>query len=505
MSAADIFVYRFSLTLKSQIARMRIFQFVIIGLVMLTPYFGKAQSGQLKAYIDQKNFFAPDAGTFLELHYQFVAYTLRFDTVPGGMQAKIAMGFAITDLKGDTVVQDRYVLASPIMRDSVIEDFFDIQRIALKPGKYSAYIELQDLVSKQPALTGKLDVDVPNLAENIQFSSIMVAEVASPSANQTPFTKSGYEIIPRISNFYGQELSKLPYYVELYHTNLYPDTIFGFRQRIINTNTNQEVDGFTRFVKMKTAPVIPVLRTVDLSKLPTGSYRLELDAVDRENKMLTTTSSYYFERINEIEMNMDIAQIVLDPAFQGSITEDSVAFFLGSLLPISRQAESRTILKLLKEKNPENQRKYIQQFWVQTAPDKTTEAWTNYKKQVLLVQSLYANNFQDGFETDRGRVYLQYGPPNNIMQRETSPTEYPYEIWYYDKIKMYSNKRFIFYNPDLVNNAYRLLHSDMIGELQNYKWQIALIKRDTPDSHVDDTNGGVERYGGNSNLYYRQY
>ena len=97
------------------------------------------------------------------------------------MQAKIAMGFAITDLKGDTVVQDRYVLASPIMRDSVIEDFFDIQRIALKPGKYNAYIELQDLVSKQPALTGKLDVDVPNLAENIQLSSIMVAEVATPS------------------------------------------------------------------------------------------------------------------------------------------------------------------------------------------------------------------------------------------------------------------------------------------------------------------------------------
>lgn len=79
---------------------------------------------------------------------------------------------------------------------------------------------------------------------------------------------------------------------------------------------------------------------------------------------------------------------------------------------------------------------------------------------------LYGNNFQDGFETDRGRVYLKYGAPSTHVVRENSPSEYPYEIWTYNKIGKYSNKRFVFYNPDLTNGAYRLLHSDVLGELK---------------------------------------
>ncbi|MNE52490.1 hypothetical protein D3C80_1471650 [compost metagenome] len=126
-----------------------------------------------------------------------------------------------------------------------------------------------------------------------------------------------------------------------------------------------------------------------------------------------------------------------------------------------------------------------------------------YKKNVVLVEANYGNNFQSGFETDRGRVYLQYGQPNTIIVRETSPSEYPYEIWHYYKIKNFSNKRFVFYNPDLVNNAYRLLHSDMVGEQQNYKWQEMLVKRNNSGQGVDSSNGSSQ-YGTNSGYYYKQ-
>ena len=122
----------------------------------------------------------------------------------------------------------------------------------------------------------------------------------------------------------------------------------------------------------------------------------------------------------------------------------------------------------------------------------------------MLVERLYANNFQEGFETDRGRVYLQYGAPANIVRKEYSPTEYPYEIWRYNKIGAFSNKRFVFYNPDLVNKAYRLLHSDMVGELKNPSWPRELSKRSTPNGNVDDPNSGVQdHWGGNSQDLFR--
>jgi GWxTD domain-containing protein len=298
----------------------------------------------------------------------------------------------------------------------------------------------------------------------------------------------------------------MPYYVELYNTNNLPDSVFAIRQRIVSTIDAHELPEFTRVSKMKSADVVPVMRNLDISRLPSGSYRLELSIIDRNLTEQGSPAYYYFERINDDErLTANIEDIIIDPAFQGSITDDSVAYYLASLIPIARPAEVKNIIATLKEKNPENSRKHIQQFWTQTSGVNAYDTWINYKKQVVLVQQLYGNNFMKGFETDRGRVYLQYGPPNNIVTRETSPTEYPYEIWHYYKIKMYSNKRFVFYNPDLVNKNYRLLHSDMVGEQQNYRWQQALAKRTSANGNIDDPNDGNDsHWGGTVQQDYNQ-
>lgn len=153
----------------------------------------------------------------------------------------------------------------------------------------------------------------------------------------------------------------------------------------------------------------------------------------------------------------------------------------------------------------------MEKFWIamakKTTPtQKPYDLWLSYKAQVQLVQKKFGILRMPGYETDRGRVYLQYGSPSSMIQEESSPSEYPYEIWVYDKIQNYSNKRFIFYNPDLANNSYILLHSDMYGEVQNYRWQHDLTRRNSPIRDIDDPNdGNVDHFGGNSSLYYNQY
>ena len=390
------------------------------------------------------------------------------------------------------------------MRDSIVEDFFDNIRIPLQPGNYIAHVSLMDLNGKDKTLDGQLEISIPDHFTKVSTSDILIAEVATPSSNmESPFQKSGYEIIPRISNFYNQYMTNIPYYVEWYNTNLIQDSSFGLRQQIISTQTNQVIPGFSRFTKIKPSPVVPILRNIDISKLPSGSYHLTLEVIDRNSKTIGQTADYFFERINDIELAETVDEIILDPTFQASITDDSLKYYLASLIPIARPAEVKSIIKTLKANSPDLCRKQIQQFWIQTSGANATSQWLIYKKNVILFQKNYGNNFQDGFETDRGRVFLQYGQPNTIIVRETSPSEYPYEIWHYYKIKTFSNKRFVFYNPDLVNNAYRLLHSDMVGEQQNYKWQEMLVKRNNSSNSVDNTDGNSQ-YGGNSNYYYKQ-
>lgn len=477
----------------------------ILFIGLITCNFSSFSQGKLKAYIDQKNFYSPEIGHFSELHFQFVSYTLNYMPVEGGLQAKVAVQVVVRNTANDTVFKDGFALESPVMRDSIIEDFYDVMRLPVSPGNYSISVSLQDLVTNTDPMLGQLELSVDDLQKNISQSDIVIAELAVKTGEPTVFSKSGYDIIPRISNYYPADLTSMPYYLEVYNTPLLNDTTFGISQRIINVQNEQEIPEFSRLTKLKTQPVMPFLRNLDISKLPSGSYRLETSIVNRKNEIQGNSSNYYFERLNELEQFTTIAEIVLDPTFQASITDDSLRYYLSSLIPISRPAEVRSIIETLKTAKNENCRKHIQQFWLQTSGTNATESWRNYKEQVLIAQKFYGNNFQDGHETDRGRVYLQYGPPNTITTRENSPTEYPYEIWHYYKIKQFSNKRFVFYNPDLVNNGYRLLHSDLIGEPQNYRWQQTLSKRTTNNSNLDDPNDGLTpTYGGNSNYYYKQ-
>ena len=110
------------------------------------------------------------------------------------------------------------------------------------------------------------------------------------------------------------------------------------------------MEDLTLLWRVASEPIIPVFKMIDIEKVPTGSFRIELGLINRKMELLTT-STYSFERSNEIQAEFDSEKMVLDPAFQASITEDSVFFFLASLIPIARPAEIKNIISTLKSKN----------------------------------------------------------------------------------------------------------------------------------------------------------
>lgn len=463
-----------------------------------------AQNRDLKAYLDSKQFFAPDFGNYIEFHLQFVGTSINYIGQDNGLVGELAIFIDIS--KNNTpVFSDAYRLSTPFMKDSIVEDFYDVRRIALDPGNYQLYLKIQDINSKNKPLTASTSFMIEEMGDAISISDIEVAEIIRRGAPESDFFKSGYEIVPRLSTFYPEELNTLPVYFEVYNSPLTGDSVFGVKQTIINLETGKELEDLTVYSQHQAGPVVPILRSVPIDKITSGKYRLSFTFISRSMTELAV-QSYDFERSYEPEVDFSTADIVLDPAFQESIPEDSLGFYLTSLIPISNTRDVRKIIELSKSKNGEDARKFIQLYWIYTSPDKPYEGWIKYKRQVLYVEKLYRTNFQNGFETDRGRVYLQYGAPSDAVVRENSPNEYPYEMWIYNKIGNFSNRRFIFYNPDLVNNTYRLLHSDMLGELKNNAWPRELVKRSTTYGDVDNPNREVEEhFGGNSNSIYRQY
>jgi GWxTD domain-containing protein len=464
---------------------------------------------QLRAYLNDQQFFTEEHGNYLEIQLKFAAPTLNYKGIGDDLIAQLEISHIFK--KGTEIISfDKYRLESPVFLDSIVEDFYDIQRYPLMPGTYTHEITLRDLLSDQPELSVEREITIRDFSGKLSISSITPAESINTSSNGriSNFSKMGYEIIPMTSNYYPTQMNWLPYYAEVYNSSKFiKDSVYVVEQKIISNETRFDMDNYNRYFRLKVSDLQPLAKVIDISMLPTGNYTLELNVINREKEVLAT-STFNFDRNNSEEVNvLAIETIILDPAFAESIPSDSTGYYVAALIPISRPAEVRNILNLLKERDNEKNKKYIQAYWRDAARNNAYESWMQYKAQVMKVEKLFGTNYQVGFETDRGRVYLQYGQPNMVNEQAMSPSEYPYEIWQYDKIDRFSNRRFVFYNPTNINNDYKLLHSDMLGELQNYRWQYALNKRNTSDNDLDNPRGSdyQQHFGGNSSLYYNSY
>jgi GWxTD domain-containing protein len=475
----------------------------MIGLFMNELH---AQKNTVRAYFNTVQFYDPEIGNYLELHFQFDARSTKFIASKEGLQATVFLSIEIKDsLK--SIFNDAYLLNSPLFSDSVVEDFYELRRVPLPPGIHQINLRIADQNTEKSMVQGSQLIEVLDLSKAASISQLEAIEIAVPDTTEGVFQKNGYQMVPKINAYFGTQLNKIPFYYEVYFNSTNKKQRFFLEERVIDTEAQKELFAYHQSYEIKERdPVLPRLKTIDIAQLPSGAYAYEISLINEKDSILQT-STYTFERGNfSADDTLDFHNVVMDPAFQTSISDDSLHFYLGSILPITKPAENRNIRELLKSKDFGSIRKYLQAFWLQTAPGNAYNAWIRYKEQVLYVQGLYKTNFQQGYETDRGRVYLQYGAPSTTNIKEGSPSEYPYEVWFYNKIGKFSNRRFIFYNPDLTNNAFRLLHSDLIGEVKNPGWSQVLSRRNTVNGTVDDPNLFNQRsWGQNSNDLFRQY
>ena len=127
-------------------------------------------------------------------------------------------------------------------------------------------------------------------------------------------------------------------------------------------------------------------------------------------------------------------------------------------------------------------------------------------KQVKIAQEKFGNKKVRGYNTDRGRVYLQYGPPDQRSESASDASAHPYEIWQYYKLINkannipQTNKMFVFYSPHFTGYDFKLLHSNVIGEIQDMDWQSKIKGSSVNNNPVDDRKKNNEDgFGNHSN------
>jgi GWxTD domain-containing protein len=94
---------------------------------------------------------------------------------------------------------------------------------------------------------------------------------------------------------------------------------------------------------------------------------------------------------------------------------------------------------------------FIEQFWLRRDPTPNTPE--NEMKEENYRRIAWANDKFSagipGWKTDRGMIYIKYGPPDAIDSHGATPSTYPYETWSYRFIEGMSTPEFEFVDPTM--------------------------------------------------------
>ncbi len=444
-----------------------------------------AMAGDITAYLKVASYCTVSGQCYLETYIDIHGSTVLFKKDTTGKwhgEVNIRVWFRKSDTN---FAENDYNLFSPEMPDSGKRcDLIDVQRYVLPKGEYTFRIMMLD--KNNPAgrtITQTQMVKVGYDMDSISISDAEFLQSFSPSQETGPTCKNGYRMVPYINDYYPDIMSQINFYAEVYGTSneLGAGRKYILKYFLESYETHSKVNDYNN-VSVKTADTVtPLLGGFSISSLPSGKYLLVIDVLDDKNKLRATRAFGFIRHNSSSDINMHtLAEVITSNTFVEKITNrDSLYWYIKFLKPISRDEEKNFELNLDTSKiSFALQKQFFYNFWSSRDQNNPEQAWRNYYSQVQDVNKAFNAMNTKGFETDRGRVYLQYGAPNQRVKYDMNPNSYPYEIWeYYQLNDGETDRKFVFYDPDLVTNNYLLLYSNARGEIQNRRWQQMLQSR----------------------------
>jgi len=416
--------------------------------------------------------------------------------------------------QGEEIVKfDKYILHSPLSGRPI--DFIDLKRYGLEDGKYELVASIKDIHQPENAKEFKTEIEFNYQGEALQQSGlVLLASFQRSDDASNMFVKSGIQMEPLPYNFYSRHASSLIFYNEIYNADKALGEDFMVSYSIEKMDNGESKVAMIGHKRQQPQPIVPLLIQMDISKVPSGNYNLIVEVRNRA-KELMSRKRIFFQRSNpfldqELETLQLAANVNIEEEFVSQLTPEDLEYSLRALTPRLPQGDVELVNSIVRNDSLNAQRLYLFSFWARESPTNPGFAYQKYMEVARAIDKQFDSGFRHGFETDRGYIYLKYGQPDDIENRDQEPSAPPYEIWTYYEFPRtnQNNVKFIFYNPSLAPDDYQLLHSTAFGELNNPQWQRELY-RDVPNEiQGSDYFGGSEvqdNFNRNASRVFRDY
>lgn len=411
-------------------------------------------TGSLRFFVDVSAFRGPEGYTRQEVALLLDASQLELREQAGESVGKISLVAVVLDTLDNRVAHRTWVqqVAVPELDVGIGAPFKDAVFFDLTPGAYRLIVQIKDIHAEESGrCTAPLQIPDYERRAGLVFSDLQLSSHVARSGEVHRFVKQGWKVVPNITRNYviGEPLQ---IYFEVYNLSSSGESfIMGYRV-IDAEGVVVRTYPAKRFLKPGESCVRA--EVLDTEGLREGTYDLQVEAFDGSSRQ------YFQTRRPIFLVSKDL------PEGLTQVQRDLIRYY-ADIRYVADEKTRRTYDAL--ESWPARLA-FLKVFWKQLddAPDTpTNERLLQHLMRVHYVETHFGiGRWQRGSDTDRGRVYIQYGPPDDIDYRTSAAGQKPSEVWFYETARRYE---FVF-RDRRGTGVYELVHSSYPGEMSNPYW-----------------------------------
>ncbi len=384
--------------------------------------------GEVEFWVDGAAFPSREGKTWQELYWFFSPLQLQARDSMGQLMAFFRTVIQMRDSTGRLVLNEDWRSVAP-MPDSAVasqRSMMQLDQIAvsdLTPGPHTLSFTLTDLVTgKQGRLEAELAVP-RYLPGQVAVSQIELASEISADSNISRFRKGGLMVRPNPARSFGDATNnRLYFYSEISD----PEGAVA----VVNLAYSSARDPVLRIVRSDTVSssrgTLVKYGGFSVEDMENGYHRFWVQALDVKGKVLASSQANFLVERNPLEILPQNRKIVEE---QAALEREGGEYYAKIDL-VANQAELAAYHKL----SPAGRREFLRLFWKRRDPRPETpenEALREHVRRYQQADADYREQSKAGSETDRGKAYIKYGPPDEVEKRLLESNTKDVLIWKY--------------------------------------------------------------------------
>ncbi len=425
----------------------------------------------LQLSVSYSSFRFDSAKSYMEVYFalsnQMLSYKAEASAISGGVSIALTV-----EQNDSTEIVKQWIMQHTVTDSTELTSeifLMDAVGLAIIPGNHTMKILASDVHKTERIDSLTFALHVPDFSKTkILLSEIElcsnIIEATSEQEKLSPFFKGKNLVYPNPNEMYGEHLPVLFYYLECY--NLLLNTSLQNYTLVTSVfNTLKEEIIHKEKSKLRTVNDAVEIGTVNISKLKSGSYTF---VITYHDSLTSAQASKRFFIYNP-KQGMDSAMVNINATTTNEYEimsnealheQFSMAHYIATQQELEQYGKISTV---------EGKRKFLHNFWQQRGSEYKAEYFKRIDEANELYSTARKTKFaKAGWKSDKGRVRILFGVPEEIKSRASSPQVTTYEIWNYNT----SQGLIVFYFIDEFNtNQWRLVHSNARGEIFDKEWE----------------------------------